>query len=582
MKLKAATAHEKSQWIAALNRAISSAVWTGAEAPQKRGVASRIGSQLEKAFNVDLDGDGAVGYAESTLSIEMQKAQHQNTVLRSTLSSRGYDPDASLASIPRDLAIQREHTFQSGRRVMDEIIDTFMEKAMQRVHKDDRLNLLEANVKEGARNRTGNLITAADIKLDWSGSPPIPLGRSLLKYFKVNGIYLNAAALPVTPSIVRDARSLWEAEIQNDPVMFRFKSLAFRENQAANKLASVVKADPTDLTLIINGQMGMASVLKSQPWAAGDRIIVVAGGSAAQQATAMHVAYERGLEVSEVPVTFPTTDEDMLHAFENCFSSMIGSLPKIAFLPHVMGSTGFVLPIKQLTKLCHSYKCAVCVDGTLAVGNVPINIGNLAADYYIGSADRFLFSPQGVSFLVVAPHKQSAVSPLTVSYFAGDGYGKEFSYTGLQDFSTYVGCIQGLDFVDKVCSGLENISHYCNNLAANAAGLLQSRWRTEALAVSPQSRIIVVPVPNGAGATLNSAIALMTHLLLVHNISVSCRVVTLRGVPTLTVRLTLSPFNDMQDVEALADAVLRIGGDYTRLPAPPGEFQLDSIYAMMD
>eukprot|EP00662_Eupelagonemidae_sp_cell21_P049793 gene49793-608_t len=59
----------------------------------------------------------------------------------------------------------------------------------------------------------------------------------------------------------------------------------------------------------------------------------------------------------------------------------------------------------------------------------------IGADWYVGSAHHFLYTAPGVGFLVAPSHKQRYITmPLTVSYFDGLGFGKEFQYYGLQCF----------------------------------------------------------------------------------------------------------------------------------------------------
>ena len=114
--------------------------------------------------------------------------------------------------------------------------------------------------------------------------------------------------------------------------------------------------------------------------------------------------------------------------------------------------------------------------------------------------------------MVVTPHKQPTLTPLTCSYFAGQGYAREFEYMGLQDFSPYLATMQALQFTDNVCGGAAKIDSYCRTLAHDAVKLLESQWHVEvnlmhantlSTACSPVClRVSPSPKPRGA-ACLN-------------------------------------------------------------------------------
>jgi hypothetical protein len=48
----------------------------------------------------------------------------------------------------------------------------------------------------------------------------------------------------------------------------------------------------------------------------------------------------------------------------------------------------------------------------------------------------------GCAFLVVPPEKQPSIEPLVASSFRGQGFEKEFRYTGMFEASTWVSVIQ--------------------------------------------------------------------------------------------------------------------------------------------
>lgn len=85
-----------------------------------------------------------------------------------------------------------------------------------------------------------------------------------------------------------------------------------------------------------------------------------------------------------------------------------------------------VLPVQELTRLVHSTKAArpagstspsapapplVLIDGAHSPGQVPLQVDQIGAEFYVGNCHKWLYAPKGTAFLVVAPSQQLKHSP---------------------------------------------------------------------------------------------------------------------------------------------------------------------------
>lgn len=136
----------------------------------------------------------------------------------------------------------------------------------------------------------------------------------------------------------------------------------------------------------------------------------------------------------------------------------------------------------------------MCIDGSFALGNVPVDLSTLMPEYYVGSLDRLCFTPPGTAFLVAQPHSRQGLTPLTVSYYYGQGFEQEFSYYGLQDFSNWLAVGHTFQFITKgvvaiflilfmkkVCGSFSKVIEYRSALAKQAANLLSALWATKSI-----------------------------------------------------------------------------------------------------
>lgn len=68
-------------------------------------------------------------------------------------------------------------------------------------------------------------------------------------------------------------------------------------------------------------------------------------------------------------------------------------------------------PVVELTALAHSHSALVLIDGAHAPGQIPINISEINADFYLGNYHKWMYAPKGSAFLWTAPSQQNTLSP---------------------------------------------------------------------------------------------------------------------------------------------------------------------------
>lgn len=81
----------------------------------------------------------------------------------------------------------------------------------------------------------------------------------------------------------------------------------------------------------------------------------------------------------------------------------------IAVIGYVNNEIGVIQPIEKITKICHKHNTLVFVDGTQAIGNIPIDVHKLNIDYMCGSFHK-LGGLSGCGFLYCK--KGSPLEPL--------------------------------------------------------------------------------------------------------------------------------------------------------------------------
>ena len=73
---------------------------------------------------------------------------------------------------------------------------------------------------------------------------------------------------------------------------------------------------------------------------------------------------------------------------EKLISYISGEIGLVCF-NHVCSETGIIHDVERLSQLCHTHGLKVLLDGTQAIGHIPVNLNEIPFDYYSFSAHKF-------------------------------------------------------------------------------------------------------------------------------------------------------------------------------------------------
>ncbi len=82
------------------------------------------------------------------------------------------------------------------------------------------------------------------------------------------------------------------------------------------------------------------------------------------------------------------------------FSQLLNQRTKLVAITHVSNSLGTINPIKELAKMAHAVNAKILVDGAQAVSHLPVDVQDLAIDFYAFSSHK-CYGPQELGFSMV-------------------------------------------------------------------------------------------------------------------------------------------------------------------------------------
>jgi cysteine desulfurase/selenocysteine lyase len=230
---------------------------------------------------------------------------------------------------------------------------------------------------------------------------------------------------------------------------------------------------------------------------------------------------------------------------------------------HMSNALGTVNPVDEIVKLAHAQGVPVLLDGSQAAYHLPVDVQALGCDFYAATGHK-LYGPTGIGVLVGRAERLEAMPPFmgggdmirSVTFERATWNDLPYKFeAGTPNISGAIGLGAALDYIGSV--GRDAI-------LAHERDLL--RYGTERLEAVPGLRII------GTAPGKSSILSFVMDGIHPHDIGT---IVDREGVAILTghhcaqpvmerfgipatARASLAMYNTTEDLDALADALLKV------------------------
>lgn len=91
---------------------------------------------------------------------------------------------------------------------------------------------------------------------------------------------------------------------------------------------------------------------------------------------------------------------------------------RLVSLSHVLFRSGYIIPAKAIIEKAHAVGAQVLLNGYHSVGIIPVDVGELEIDYYIGGVLKWMCGGPGGVFLYVRPDLLTTLQPKITGWFA--------------------------------------------------------------------------------------------------------------------------------------------------------------------
>jgi cysteine desulfurase/selenocysteine lyase len=244
------------------------------------------------------------------------------------------------------------------------------------------------------------------------------------------------------------------------------------------------------------------------------------------------------------------------------FKRKLTTKTKLVAFAHVSNTLGTINPAKELVKLAHDAGARVLIDGAQAVAHLPVDVQALECDFYCFSAHK-IYGPMGdgvlfgkKEILEELPPYQGGGEMISEVTFGKTTFNElPFRFeAGTPNVAGALGLEAALHYIQSV--GAEEMHQYENELLLYATEKLSAIPGLTIYGNSPEKTGVVTF--NLAGIHSYDAGTLLDKFGIAVRTGHMCTqpLTEFYGVPGF-IRASFSMYNTRQEVDALADAIMR-------------------------
>lgn len=366
-------------------------------------------------------------------------------------------------------------------------------------------------------------------------------------------VHLNHGSFGAVPSTVLAEQQRWRERMEGNPTGFFRRELQPALDAARLTAGAFLGSDADGVTFVQNSTSGVGTVLAAFPLAEGDEILVTDHVYGAVLFGAQKAAAQVGASVVVARVALGASDDEMVAALLR----EVTTRTRLAIVDQVTSATAQVFPVDRIVAALRERGVAVLVDGAHAPGLLPVDLGTLRPDFWVGNFHKWPCAPRGSAGLFVAERWRERIGSFPVSWREDEGYPHSFLLPGTVDSSAWLSVPAALDFFEAwgwaaVRERNGALAAHGQRVVADALGADVSRMPGNANATGESATLAMrlVPLP-GVRADSTAVYALRDRVADEFGIE---SVINVWGDQAL-MRLSAQLYNRESDYERLAEAL---------------------------
>jgi isopenicillin-N epimerase len=220
--------------------------------------------------------------------------------------------------------------------------------------------------------------------------------------------YWNVMATPVFDEYSRKLAYVNRRNVPFVRGVMPQESLPTELQKVRTAVAKLINAEVEEIALTRCGTESLQDLIsgynKLKP---GDKIIFADLDYDSMQNTMLYLKERRGVEVVTFAMPEPASTESILDAYEQILKKTPEA--RLMLVTHLCHRTGLVNPVKAIIALARKHGVACILDTAQAVGQMPVDIKQLDADFAGFSLHKWVGAPLGTGALFIRKDRLSDI-----------------------------------------------------------------------------------------------------------------------------------------------------------------------------
>ena len=284
--------------------------------------------------------------------------------------------------------------------------------------------------------------------------------------------HLNNAGAALPPTIVTDAVI---DHIECETMVGGYEAQAeasTRLDAVYTSIGTLIGAPAAQIALVESASEGwsraFSAIAFTRPFGPSDRILVSAAEYASNVLPIMQVAQRTGARLEFIP------DNDTGTVDVEAFTAMLDSDVAMVAITHCPSQNGLINDVAGIGAVLAGSGAWYVVDGCQAVGQIPVDVSAIGADFYSVTGRKWLRGPRGTGFLHASARALEMLEPFPLDLHSAtwlaDGYqirpgGRRFEYWE-KSYAAVLGLGAAVDYA--LHWGVESLQARIDELASTA------------------------------------------------------------------------------------------------------------------
>ncbi len=373
--------------------------------------------------------------------------------------------------------------------------------------------------------------------------------------------YLDSAASSLTPHAVIEAMNAYYENFRSNVHRGMYKTAGEateRYEAVRGTVAKFLNAAASEEIIFTKGTTESLNLLATSlggAYGPGDDVVLTEMEHHANLVPWQEAAKRRGFALKFIPLT-PAYRLDMEAA-----RALITAKTKAVSIAHASNALGTINPAKELAALAHAVGAVFILDAAQSVPHMKVDVQDLGCDFLAFSAHK-AYGPTGTGILY---GKKALLEKMEPAQYGGDMI-REVTYeastwsdapmkfeAGTPNIAGVIGLGAAIDYLERI--GMDSIEAHDRELTEYALEKLSAISDLKIVGPRAGERIGVISF-EVAGAHPHDLATLLDREGVAVRGGHHCAMPLMRTLGlTGTSRASFGAYNDMQDVDALVEAI---------------------------